>query len=192
MIKQRKLGSALRVCLSLGAMIAATSVGLPSAHAGTTTRNDSFDSGWQTWKSGGYPTLFVGSTTLARSPSNAAKLFWPSGGSTANWAMIHKNFYMQGTQNGGDYSALTGCAAGVYVKNGASPAQGQIELIDTIKGTYVGTKAFSLAGSSGWTWLVVSNSWACSPWLSFRIVVANTTAVQTVIADDLTIQWYWQ
>ena len=193
MIKRNISGTSLRIFWGIGAAIAAMTIGAQSAHAGGTQATDSFNtpSEWSIWKSGGAAQVTVGSTSLARTPSNAAKLFWPSGGSTSNWATVGKTFFWNQTSTGGDHPAFTGCAAGIYLKNGASPAQGQIELIDTIRNTYVGVKTFSLSGNSGWKWVVVSNSFECTAWLTFRVVVPNTTSVQTVIADDLVVQWYW-
>jgi hypothetical protein len=193
LITRKTSGTLRRAYLGVAVMIAATTIGVPSAQAGLTQATDSFDtpSQWVTWKSGGPAGMYVGPTSAARTAPNAASMLWPGGGSTADWAMIAKAFFWHSTATGGSHPAFTGCAAGVYLKGTQASVRGPIELIDTIRGTYVGTKGFSLPASSAWTFVVVSNTYACTPWLTFRIVVPNTTGVQGLRADDVVVQWYW-
>jgi hypothetical protein len=181
--------------LGIGAMIAATTMGVGSAYAGTARRADSFDvpSEWFTWKSGGTVGMSIGPTSGARTPSNAAGLLWYGNGTTSDWAMIGKTFFWRSTITGGPYPTYYGCSASVYLRGTIAPVKGQIELIDTIRGTYIGTKTFSLAASSPWTNVVVDNTYACAPWMTFRIVVPNTNNIQGLAADDVELSWgyYW-
>jgi hypothetical protein len=196
--RRRIVGMGLRVALSAGAMLAATTFGIDNAHAGLTQIQDSFNepSTWSTYFSGGSFGFSIGPSPAARTAPNLGSIVSWGGGSANDWAMISKVFFWNNTQGGGDHPVFTGCGARVYVKrngNIAAAVSGQVELINTITGTYVGTKAFSLAANStAWTSVSVGGtSSTCSPWLTFRVVLPSNTQFKGVLMDDMTLQWYF-
>src|SRR3954470_11137052 len=99
--------------LAIMTVMATTLLGMRTAHASLTQQQDGFDTSPTDWWFEQVGTHFAGgvfSGSSARSPSGyglVGNTF--GGGSTSDWSALGKTFFMNGTENGGDFPTIVSC-----------------------------------------------------------------------------------